>query len=148
MSQLLFRLAAGWTVLGLAGGLGYREVTRQQGFDGRTQLAVVHTHALVLGMLVMLLLLLLDRVLDLSGSRWFRPGVWTYNAGVMLTVVMQAVIGARTVYGHADDSPALAGVSGTGHIVLTAGLVLVLLALGRAVRTPVPGSVVPVPVSE
>jgi hypothetical protein len=148
MSQLLYRLAAAWTVLGLVGGLGYREITKAKNFDGYTQLAVVHTHALVLGLLVSLLLLVLDRVFDLSASRWFRPGVWVYNAGVLLTVVMQTVIGIRTVNGHADDSAALAGISGTGHMVLTVGLVLIFLALGRAVRTPVGSVPASVAVSE
>lgn len=144
MSLLLLRLAAAWTTLGLLGGLGYRELTKAKGFDGETQLAVVHTHALVLGLVVMLLLLVLDRVFELSTSRWFGPGVWTYNAGVLITVVMQAVIGTRTVLGQPDDSAALAGISGTGHLVLTIGLVLLFLALGRAVRVPGRMSALPV----
>jgi hypothetical protein len=48
----LFRLAAGWTMMGLASGLAYRELTRSAGFTGFTQLSVVHTHTLVLGTLL------------------------------------------------------------------------------------------------
>ena len=50
--SVLFRLSAGWTVAGLASGLAYRELTRSTGFSGFTQLAVVHTHTLVLGTIV------------------------------------------------------------------------------------------------
>ena len=57
--SVLFRLSAVWTAVGLASGLGYRELTRSRGFTGFTQLAVVHTHILVLGALTGLLLLLL-----------------------------------------------------------------------------------------
>lgn len=57
--SVLFRLAAGWTAVGLASGLVYRELTRSTGFSGFTQLAVVHTHTLVLGTVVGLLLLVL-----------------------------------------------------------------------------------------
>ena len=55
--SVLFRWSAGWTVVGLASGLAYRELTRSTGFSGFTQLAVVHTHTLVLGTVVGLLLL-------------------------------------------------------------------------------------------
>jgi len=132
METLLFRLAAGWTVVGLLGGLGYRELTRSHDFDGRTQLAVVHTHALVLGALMMLLLLVMERVFTLSTQKGFRAGLWIYTAGVAITTVMLAVNGVRTVLGH-EGNPALAGISGTGHMTITAGLVMLFLALGRAV---------------
>ena len=46
----LFNAAFLYTILGLAGGLFYRELTHINRFTGDTQLAVVHTHFLVLGM--------------------------------------------------------------------------------------------------
>lgn len=134
METVLYRLAAAWTVVGLVGGLGYRELTRSHDFDGRTQLAVVHTHALVLGTVMMLLLLVMERVFRLSEQRGFRASVWIYTAGVAITVAMLSVNGARTVLGHASN-PALAGISGTGHIAIAVGLAMFFLSLGRAVQT-------------
>lgn len=134
MNLLLTRLAALWTALGLIGGLGYRELTRSQGFDGRTQLAVVHTHALVLGTLVLLLLLVLNQVFGLAADRRFRWAVWTWNAGAALTVTMQAVKGVLQVLGsEAATSKAIAGISGLGHITLTVAFVLIFLVLLRRV---------------
>ena len=132
MTTLLYRFAVLWTALGLAGGLAYREVTRSHEYAGRTELAVVHTHLLTLGTLMMLVLLVLEQVFRLSEQRFFRAGVWTWTAGTALTTAMQAVIGTRQVLGDAE-SKALNGIAGLGHITLTVAFVLLFLALGRAV---------------
>ncbi|WP_022922019.1 DUF2871 family protein [Ornithinimicrobium pekingense] len=133
----LFRTAVAWTVVGLVGGLAYREVTKAFEFTGRTQLALVHTHALVLGVLLPLLLLALVAALPgLGTDRWLRRGVHVLNAGLVLTVGMLAYKGVLQVAGAAHaGSAALAGVSGLGHMLLTAALGLVLVGVGRAVRT-------------
>lgn len=140
MNLLITRLAALWTGIGLLGGLGYRELTRSQGFEGRTQLAVVHTHALILGTLVLLVALALNQLFDLAADRRFRWALWTWNAGALLTVVMQAVKGTLQVLGaQAATSKAIAGISGLGHITLTVAFVLLFLVLLRQVaRTPEP----------
>lgn len=140
---LLFRAAAAWTAIGLAGGLGYRELTRQHEFTGATQLAVVHTHALVLGTVVLLGVLALEAIFTLSADRRFRWFFWTWNLGLLITSTMLAVKGSMQVLGTAGaDSPALAGISGTGHILLTVAFVLLFLALGSRIRMPRAGSVV------
>lgn len=56
----LYLAAIAYATLGLAGGLFYREITHARDFTGNTQLAVVHTHLLALGLLVMLIVLALD----------------------------------------------------------------------------------------
>ena len=59
---VLFRLLVTWTTLGLASGLAYRELTRSVGFSGYTQLSLVHTHTLVLGTVVGMILLVMERL--------------------------------------------------------------------------------------
>ena len=133
--RVLFRMAVVWTVVRVAGGLGYRELTRSTGFDGYTQLAVVHTHTLVLGTVVSLVLLALQQVYRLGMDRSFGWFLWAWNIGLVLTAAGMAVKGTLQVLGSAvADSPALAGVAGLGHIVLTVGFVLLFLALGRRIR--------------
>lgn len=78
MLTTLYRSAVVWTVIGLLGGLGYRELTRSHDFTDRTQLAVVHTHALTLGTLMMLILLGLTAALALDSQRRFR---WACGPG-------------------------------------------------------------------
>ncbi len=139
---VLVRAAAAWTAVGLAGGLGYRELTKIEGFTGWTQLSVVHTHALVLGTVMLLLVLPLQRIFRLSEDRRFGWFMWTWNAGLALTVAGLTVKGILQVVGSAGaTSPALAGVSGLGHITLTVAFVLFFLALGARVRSGEAGAV-------
>lgn len=149
--NVLFHMSWVWAGIGLASGLGYRELTRSTGFSGFTQLAVVHTHALVLGTVVGLLLLALQRLYRLGDDRRFAWFVWVWNVGLGLTASGLAVKGSLQVLDSAAaESPALAGVSGMGHILLTVAFVLLFVVLGRQLRRsqqdegdrPVPAAVV------
>ncbi|WP_394214839.1 DUF2871 domain-containing protein [Brachybacterium vulturis] len=135
MNRLL-RTAFAYMILGLVSGLFYREYTRATDTLGvDSQLSTLHTHLLALGMLVFLLVLALDAVFSLSGSRSFTVFYWTYNIGLLVTVVMQAVRGVLTLDGQgpATTSAAIPDIAGLGHIVLTVGLVALFVALRAAV---------------
>lgn len=122
-----------YMILGVVSGLYYREFTKHNGFDGQTQLALMHTHLLALGMLVFLIVLALDKLFQLSGSRLFTMFFWFYNAGIVISVAMMFVHGTQTVLGR----PVPVEVSltaGLGHILLTAGLVLLFVLLGRRLK--------------
>jgi hypothetical protein len=127
----LFYASLGYLVLGLAAGLFYREFTKANDFghSAFTQLSVVHTHLLVLGFLVLLVVLILEKVFLLSRSRVFPWFFWIYNVGLLLTAAMLTTHGVQTVLG-APTSAAIAGMAGLGHILLGAGMVLLFVALG------------------
>ncbi|MGO0576014.1 DUF2871 family protein [Ornithinimicrobium panacihumi] len=139
MLTYLFRSAAAWTAIGLAGGLYYREFTKLNEFDfaSPSQLGLVHTHALTWGTIFMLVLLGLGVLMPaLTRDKWMRWGVHLLNAGLVLTVGMMAFKGSVQILDKPwADSPALAGVSGLGHMTLTAALILLLLAIGRQTKT-------------
>lgn len=125
-----------YLIVGLLGGLYYREFTKHSDFPegGYTQLAVVHTHVLVLGFLVLLVILILEKVFALSQGQdklftWF---FWIYNAGVVVTVGMLFVHGTLQVLG-APAGPAISGIAGLGHILLSAGMIMLFVLLRRAV---------------
>ena len=134
-----------YLVLGLASGLFYREYTKSLDFTGSTQLAVTHTHVLTLGFMVMLIVLALDAVLKISGTRSFSWFFATYNAGLVVTVGVMVWHGMLQVQGQTEVSAAIPGIAGIGHILLTVGLTSLLVALRRPVReaiarrTSVPG---------
>lgn len=130
----LYYAALSYAVLGLVSGLFFREYTKAHDFDGVTQLAVLHTHLLALGMLAMLLVLALEKLFMLSKTKWFNLFFWHYNGGLLLTVVMMVVIGVRDVAGQAS-TPMLDGIAGLGHIILTAGIVFLFVALGKRLET-------------
>lgn len=135
MTRLL-RTAFAYMILGLISGLFSREYTKATdnlGVD--SQLSILHTHFLARGMLVFLIVLALDAVFSLSGRRSFSVFYWTFNIGLLVTVVMQAVRGVLTLDGQdpATTSAAIPGIAGLGHIVLTVGLVALFVALRAAV---------------
>lgn len=133
----LMNTAFAYMILGLVSGLFYREyakATDSLGVD--SQLSTLHTHFLALGMIVFLVVLALDALFGLSGRRSFTVFYWTYNIGLLTTVVMQAVRGILTLDGQdpATTSAAIPGIAGLGHIVLTVGLVALFVALRAGIK--------------
>ena len=122
-----------YMILGLISGLYYRELTKLNDFTGDSQLGLVHTHLLTLGFVVLLIVLVLEKVFTLSASKLFGWFFWVYNAGVVVTSGMLLWHGSLTVLGQ-ESSKMIAGIAGVGHILLTAGMVLLFLALGKALR--------------
>ncbi|MDF2559267.1 MAG: hypothetical protein K0R99_713 [Microbacterium sp.] len=128
----LFSAAFAYMIVGVASGLFYREFTKINDFPegGATQLGLVHTHLLVLGFVVLLIVLLLEKAFALSESRLFGWFFWLYNAGLVLTSAMMIWHGCLTVLGQ-ESSAMIAGIAGLGHILLSAGMVLLFLALRK-----------------
>lgn len=133
--QKLFYAAFAYMVLGVGSGLFYREFTKSNGFpEGQfTQLAVVHTHLLTLGFIVLLIVLALDKVFAISRSPLFNWFFWVYNAGLILTAAMLVWHGSLTVMGE-ESSAMISGIAGMGHILLTIGMIVLFLVLAPAVR--------------
>lgn len=132
--KLLFHNAFAYMALGVASGLFYREFTKGNDFgEGEfTQLAVVHTHLLTLGFVVLLIVLALEKLFGLSRSRLFGWFLWIYNAGIVLTAGAMVWHGMLTVLGE-PSSAMIAGIAGLGHMLLTAALVLLFLAMRRVI---------------
>ncbi|MEU7744366.1 DUF2871 domain-containing protein [Nonomuraea sp. NPDC049158] len=128
----LYYAAHTYMIIGVISGLYYRELTKLTDFTGDTQLGVVHTHLLALGMLFYLVVLALEKLFTLSASRLFNWSFWVYNAGLALTVLIMIIHGTQTVLG-AQTSEMISGLAGLGHIVLTVGLVLFFINLGKRI---------------
>lgn len=130
----LYYAAVVYAVLGLGFGLFFREYTKTHDFTGFTQLAVMHTHLLALGMLVMLIVLALEKVFELSKTKWFNLFFWHYNAGLLLTVAMMLVVGMRDVAGQ-TSTPMLDGIAGLGHVVITVSLIFFFVGVGKRLKS-------------
>ena len=130
----LFYASFAYMIVGVLSGLFYREFTKLNDFpEGQfTQLGLAHTHLLTLGFIVLLIVLVLEKVFTLSRSRLFGWFFWLYNAGVILTSAMLVWHGSLTVL-RQESSKMIAGIAGTGHMLLTAAMVLLFLALGRTI---------------
>lgn len=143
----LYRSAIFYLVMGLGAGLFYREFTRANEFpEGQfTQLGVAHTHLLALGFMMFLIVLVVEKVFAVSrNKKLFNSFFWFYNVGVVLTVGMLIWHGSLTVLGE-ESTAMIAGIAGIGHILITIGLVLFVVALGRALNEPAnPAAATPV----
>lgn len=129
-----------YMLVGVASGLFYREFTKINNFpEGEfTQLGLVHTHLLTLGFIVLLIVLVLEKVFTISRSpKLFTWFFWLYNAGLILTAGMMVWHGSLTVLGQ-ESTKMIAGIAGTGHILITAGMIVFFVALRRAVTNSVP----------
>ncbi|MHC9044424.1 DUF2871 domain-containing protein [Microbacterium saperdae] len=146
----LFYAAFASMLGGVASGLFYREFTKLNDFPegAATQLGLVHTHLLVLGFVVLLIVLLLEKQFALSQSRLFGWFFWTYIAGLVLTSAMMVWHGCLTVLGL-ESSKMIAGIAGLGHMLLTAGMILLFLALRKRLVAPAaaPATEIAVPVA-
>lgn len=122
-----------YMISGVISGLYYREMIKLKDFEGETQLTAVHTHLLALGMLGFLIILGLDKVFGLSGTKQFTYFFWFYNAGITITCLSMLYRGTQTVLGN--EVPELfALVGGLGHIILTVGLILLFVLLGKRLK--------------
>lgn len=124
-----------YAILAMAGGVFYHEFTKFNSFTAKTSLGVVHTHYFLLGMVVFLLLLLLEKNFAFTGAKTKRL-LLTYHIGLNLTAVMLVVRGVTQVLGVAlssSMSAAISGIAGIGHILLGGSLLLLLLQVKRSV---------------
>ena len=124
-----------YAILAMVGGVFYREFTKFNGFTAKTTLSVVHTHYFLLGMVLFLLLLLLEKNFSFTTPKTGRV-LAVYHTGLNLTAVMLVIRGVTQVLGtplSAAMSAAISGIAGIGHVLLGVSLVLLLLQIRRAV---------------
>ena len=125
-----------YLIVGLFSGVFYREFAKFNDFDTTaeyTQLGTLHTHLLVLGFIVPLVFLALERGLRIAKQKPFWSGFWIYNVGVVWTLTMMTIRGVYQVMGTIIDSAAFSGIAGIGHILLAVALVMIMIAVGRAI---------------
>lgn len=134
MRRLLYSFLF-YMIIGLLSGFYYRELTKAHHFTGDTQLALVHTHTLILGMFMFLLLLPLEKVFKLSSYYLFNWFFIVYHLGVIVTIGMMTYKGTLQVIGAKYSPEALAGFAGIGHMGMLAGLLLLFFLLRQAIIT-------------
>lgn len=111
-------------VMGLIGGVFYREFTKFYAFTDATHLGKIHVHTLVLGFVVSLLVYLLAK--DMNDVKALKKPYEMYLTGLVFTVVNMVVIGIYEVVREGSDvivRAAIDGTSGIGHIILAVGIV-------------------------
>lgn len=108
-------------VLGLIGGVFYHEFTT---------LSVVHTHYLMLEMVLFLLLVLVEKNFHFVDNKVLRYLLF-YCIGLNLTVVMLTIHGVVQVLSLDVSSAVLSGI---GHLILGISIVLVLISIRNCIK--------------
>lgn len=121
MLKKLTRTSMIYMILGLIFGLFDREFTKIYNYTDYTQLGVLHTHTLILGMFFFLIVLILEHLFSLSSHRFYKYFNLFYQSGLGLSLLIMLIHGSIIVMGM-DSSPMLSGIAGIGHILLTIGL--------------------------
>ena len=93
-----------------------------------TTLFVVHTHYIILGMMLFLILGLISMNMNLKINR----AVLFYNNGLNLTAIMLIVRGIIQVLDLNVVSALISGIADIGHITLGVSLILILLDIKKA----------------
>lgn len=124
-----------YAIFAMIGGVFYREFTKWNGFTAKTTLSAVHTHYFIMGMMVFLLLVLLEKSFSFTSARTGRV-LGVYHTGLNVTVVMMMVRRVAQVLETPLSSgmdAAISGIAGIGHILLGVSLVLLLLQVRRSI---------------
>ena len=111
-------------VLGLIGGVFYREFTT---------LSVVHTHYLMLEMVLFLLLVVVEKNFHFVDNKVLKYLTF-YHIGLNLSVVMLVIRGVVQVFSLDVSSAAISGVAGIGHLILGISMVLVLISIRNCIK--------------
>lgn len=119
-----------YLAVGLLLGVFYREFSKFNNYSGQTVLKSAHTHALVLGFLFFILILILEKNFELSKIKNFK--IWT----IMYNVSFLCVLGTMVWRGCLDilgtDFSGLPHISGLTHFLLGASLIWFVVILRKA----------------
>ncbi|MCR8968447.1 DUF2871 domain-containing protein [Facklamia sp. 7083-14-GEN3] len=123
-------------VLAMISGVFYREFTKHMNFTADTSLSTLHVHLMVLGMLVFILLIILNKLFNLEQYKKMKWFMITYNLGLLMlvaTLTARGIVQVKEISLSSAANSSLSGVAGISHIILAIGLLILLLAIRKAV---------------
>ena len=121
MTKKYFKTSFIYLIFGLFLGAFYREYTRIIGFTGHTSLRVAHTHTLVLGFILFLILSIFAKSFDLKEDRKEKRFFNTYNFSLILVIGTIIARGFYQIYdlNSASLNAAISEIAGIGHIAIS-----------------------------
>lgn len=128
----LFNMAITYGVMGLCGGVFYREFTKYYAYTDVTHLGKLHVHTLVLGMIGTAVFYTLVKNLDKEKLEKLKKPLNIYNTGLIFTMSNMMLIGIKEVVSEGAtvvNQAAMEVVSGIGHVLLGVGLIYTLVKI-------------------
>lgn len=126
----ILSLSITFLIMGLVGGVFYREFTKAYQFTEITHLGKIHVHTLVLGFLTLFSMYQLVKNYDSEKITHLKKPLRIYIVGLTFTIINMIVIGIYEVVSLGQQiivRAAIDGTSGIGHILLGVGLVWLLI---------------------
>ncbi len=120
----------------LISGVFYREFTKFNNFEGVTVLKSIHSHLMVMGCFLFLIICLFIKNFNLNENKKFQKFNIIYNIGFILMITMFYVKGIVQILNlnlNKALSYSVSGISGVSHILLTIGLVYLFLSIKEEV---------------
>lgn len=128
--KISYRLSFFYGVLGLILGVFYREYTKLSGYYESTTLSLLHVHALALGMLFFLLLLILNRLFSIEKVKGYKIWLVVYNIGLLGVMVTLGIRGVLTVENM--EFAGLNHIAGLFHALLGGSIIWFFILLKKA----------------
>lgn len=133
----LVNTALVYSILGMIGGIFYREFTKWNSFTGNTVLSSLHTHLFALGTFFFLIVLCLEYEFYLRQDKSFNKFYIIYQVGLVITTIMIIVRGIiETINLRISNamSMTIGGIAGVGHLLLGIAIILFFLILKNRIR--------------
>lgn len=127
----LFNLSFFYLILGLLLGVFFREFTKLNNFTDSTTLSTAHTHALVLGFIFFLTLVVIEKNFNISNSKHFNYWIITYNIGLILFISTLVARGILDVLNK--DFAGLPHIAGTTHVIFGISLIWLMFILKKEI---------------
>ena len=123
-----------YAILAMIGGVFYREFTKFQGFSGRTDLAFVHTHLFLLGMVMFLIVTFCIKLFAIDESKKYKLFLRIYHPGVLIMLFVRGILQVNQTVVSSGMNGMISGIAGVGHILTGVGIILFLLILKECVK--------------
>ncbi len=129
-------LAFVYAILGLIGGVFFREFTKIYSFTGETALSYIHVHYVMLGMLFFMIIVLLEKNFKFSDKKTDKLFL-TYNIGLNIMSIFFLIRGIIQTTGMEISKvvdASVSGFAGIGHVLLGVSIVLIMNKIRKTVK--------------
>lgn len=133
----MYWISLSYFAFGMTAGLIHHEIAYWTHFTEKSIMSVVHPHAILLGGLLFLLMPLFMKIFQLEKQKSFRPFLWTYNIGLVMTLGFMTARGMSQLLVKPFPNfldHMVGGLAGIGHIILTVGLGFLFHSLIKSVN--------------
>ncbi len=135
MAKKLMNSAIVYFSFAMAAGVFYREFSKMMGYNGVTVLKALHSHLLVLGMFLFILLAFACKLTNLAEQKLFKKFFVLYNISFPFMVIMMLVRGVLQVFSTEVTkgmNGMIAGFAGISHILMLVSFIMLLVSLKKS----------------